>query len=230
MKKTYYNKTYFEERDHLDLHIAESIKILMEENELKKVLDVGCGTGRLVKFFNENGFEAHGCDIYQPALAKAKKMNKRDTIIKASATTLPFNDQTLDLITAISVVEHLKLSEVTQFLQEAYRTLVPHGYIFLITPNFASPLRYILGRQWFGYSDPTHITFFTPSSLSHLLKQHLFGNIKLRLKSAYNVPTDFYIPGLLKKLPMPLKNVLNYLMISSPLSTYRDSFWIAAQK
>lgn len=230
MKHAYYTSKYFEDRDNLDLHIAESIKIFMEDNQLKKVLDVGCGTGRLVKFFNDNGFSAIGCDVYHPALEKAKGINKRHTIIEASAVKLPFKNSSFDLISAISVVEHLTFKEIEKFLREAYRTLTPRGYIFLITPNFSSPLRYILGKQWFGYTDPTHVTFFNPPSLSQLLQQHGFGNIKLRLRSAYNVPTDLHVPGLLKKLPMPLKNFLNYLMISSPLSTFRDSFLIAAQK
>ncbi len=91
-------------------------------------------------------------------------------------------------------------------------------------------MRFILGKKWFGYSDPSHINFFTPKTLSNLLKQTGFSNIKLRLKTAYNVSSNLHLPEFLRKLPMPIKNFINYLMVSSLLSTWRDSFWIAAQK
>ncbi len=229
MKNKYYDKKYFEERNHLDLHLAESIKVLMEDYELKKILDVGCGTGKLVKFFNEQGFNATGCDNSKIAIKAAKKLDEESFVV-ASATKLPFKKGSFDLVISISTIEHLTINEAKLFLKEAFRVLKPHGFLFLVTPNFSSPMRYILQDKWFGYSDPTHVTFFTPSSLSQLLQQYGFGDSKLRLKSAYNVSTDLHVPSLLKKLPMPMKNLLNYLMISSPLSTWRDSFWIAAEK
>ena len=229
MKKIHYDRKYFEDRDRLDLHIVESIKILMQDNNLKRVLDVGCGTGKIVQFFNQQGFNAIGCDKSKIAIEVAKKVSKKSFIV-ASATKLPFKTGSFDLVISISTIEHLIQDDVRQFLQEACRVLKPHGFIFMITPNYASPLRYLLGKKWFGYSDPTHITFFTPKMLSTRLVQSGFKNIKLRLKTAYNVPSNLHLPGFLRQLPMPIKNALNYLMISSPLSTLRDSFWIAAQK
>lgn len=230
MSKNYYNLDYFQKRDHLDLHIAESIKILAKDYRLKTVLDVGCGTGRLVKFFNENGLKAYGCDSQDEALKIARKYNNRLVIKKASGTHLPFKNGTFDLITSISVIEHLGKSEVNKFISEAYRVLKNEGFLFIITPNFDSPLRLLQGRSWFGYSDPTHLTFFTPKKLKILLERYNFKNVRFRLKTAYNIPFDYYLPSFTRKLPMPFKNILNYLMISSPLSTFRDSFWTVAQK
>jgi len=225
-----YDPQYFHERDHLDLHIAESVKLLMRKHRLKSVLDVGCGTGRLVRFLNLSGFRAQGCDNQTAALKLARKINPPKNIVRASASRLPFIKSTFDLITSISVIEHLTPYQSQQFISASWRILKPRGYIFLITPNFVSPLRLILGKRWFGYSDPSHIQFFTPSSLANLLKLNGFGSVTCRLPTAYNVPFDWYLPVFFRKLPMPLKNLLNYLMISSPLSTWRDSFWILGQK
>jgi len=225
-----YNKAYFKKRDHLDLHIAQSLKLIVQENNLKRILDVGCGSGKLVRFFQKEGFNAYGCDNQKEAILLASKINKKGTITKASAANLPYKNNSFDLISAISTIEHLTQKETEKFLDEAYRILKIKGIIFLITPNFNSPLRYLTGSRWFGYSDPTHITFFTPRTLFDLLKRHKFINIKSRLKSAYNIPTNLHLPKQVHSVPMPLKNMLNYLMISSPLANYRDSFWILAQK
>lgn len=231
MKKTsHYDQQYFQARDYLGYHLAESIKILMEDNNLKTVLDVGCGTGRLVKFLNENGFEAYGCDKADQAVEQARRLNKKRAVIKASATSLPFENHSFDLVISISLIEHLNLNEAEKFLIEADRILKPNGFVFLITPNFSSPARYLLGKKWFAYFDPTHKNFFTPKNLSQLLKNKGFGNIKLRHKTAYNVLTDLHLPAFFRKFPKFTKNFLNWLMISSPLSTFRDSFWILGQK
>lgn len=221
--KTLYNSKYFEARDHLDLLIGQTIEKFMHQHGLKKILDVGCGTGKLVSYFQKQGFTAIGCDNAEEALKISKQ-------IRASATKLPFIQNSFDLVTAISLIEHLSQKDASKFITEAYRVLKPKGFIFLITPNFASPLRLLFGNKWFGYQDPTHITFFTPKSLSILLAQHRFSQIKLRFPVPKNVPFDWYLPAIARKLPMGMKNILTYLMISSPFATYRDSFWIAAQK
>jgi len=212
---TQYNERYFSERDRLDVNIAKSIKILMKDNHLKKVLDVGCGTGKLVKFLNENGFQAYGCDTAEIAVKTAQKNNKKNAILKASATKLPSKNNSFDLIASISTIEHLTQKEIVSFLKEAYRVLRPQGFLFIITPNFASPWRFIQGRKWFGYSDPTHINFFTPLSLAKLLKDYDFYNPKFWFKTNYK---NYW------------KNFVYYLLFSTPFCFIRNSFWIAAQK
>src|SRR4030042_4295271 len=221
-----YNKAYFKKRDHLDLHIAKSLLLVAKENNLKCILDVGCGTGKLVNYFQKEGFNAHGCDNHKVAILLASKINKKGAITKATAANLPYKNKSFELVSAISTIEHFTQTETEKFLDEAHRILKPKGFIFLITPNFNSPLRYLKGSRWFGYSDPTHITFFTPKTLSDLLKKHKFVNIKTRLRSAYNIPTNLHLPKQVHSLPMPLKNLLNNFMISSPLAVWRDSLWI----
>lgn len=229
-RKVNYNKNYFKARDHLDLLIAHSLEILSKENQIENILDVGCGTGRLVEFFRKKGFVALGCDIADEAVKMARKINGIKVIKKAQATHLPFNNGAFELVTAISVIEHLTLKKARIFLNEATRVLKPNGFIFIITPNFRSPFRYLLDKKWFAFSDPTHVNFYTPSTIKSLLEDSGFMAIRFRMKTAYNVPFDWYLPKPLRNFPMPLKNVLNYIMISSPLSTFRDSIWVAAHK
>ncbi len=230
MSNNNYNKKYFEDRDHLDFHLALSIKILAKNINCNKILDVGCGTGRLVKFLSQKGFDAQGCDAQAEAVKVARINNDSIVIRKASATSLPYKAESFDLITSISTIEHLTTRDAKKFIKEAKRVLKPNGYIFIITPNFSSPFRYLRGKNWFAYKDPTHINFFTPKSIKLLLTNCGYKQINFRHKSAYNVRFDWYLPSALRKLPMPIKNLLNYLMISSPFSTFRDSLWVSAQK
>src|SRR3989304_4817174 len=105
-KKSFaYTKNYFCGHDVLIPHLAQGIIKLMPKNKLKKVLDVGCGTGRLVKHLNKQSlrsspaergaglkqsFRAIGCDNSPNAVRIAQKLNNKLTIKLASATKLPF--------------------------------------------------------------------------------------------------------------------------------------------
>lgn len=230
MSKTNYSNKYFKDRDHLDLHLAQSIVTLLENNSLTKILDVGCGTGRLVRFLNQKGYKALGCEPAREAVKIAQKINGAKSVKKASATALPYKAESFDLITSISVIEHLTKKEAREFINEAKRVLKPHGFIFIITPNFSSPFRYILKKKWFAFSDPTHINYFTPKSIRLLLSSSGFSNISFRFKTTHNISFDLYLPKPLQNLPAPIKNNLYYLMFSSPLSTLRDSLWVSGQK
>lgn len=216
----YYNRRYFSTHDHLDPHISHALKLFCARNRLRSILDVGAGTGLLVDFLNQHRFQAIGIDKY----SKAKNIRP------GSATKLPFPKNNFDLVTAISVIEHLTPKESSQFLTEAHRVLKPGGFIFLITPNLASPFRLIKDKNWFAYTDPTHIQYFTPNTLSNLLVTHGFNYPSLRFAIDPSVKFTLHLPGFLRWLPGPLNYFLTYLLISSPLSTCRDSFWISAQK
>lgn len=224
-----YNKKYFEDRNYLDLRMAEAIKILMREYKFKTVLDVGCGTGLLVKFLNKNNFEATGCDNEKEALKAAYQINKVK-VVQGSATKLPFKKNYFDLVASISLIEHLTPQDVETFIKQARLVLKPRGYIFIVTPNFATPIRLIQGKKWFGYLDPTHINFYTPGSLAKVLKKHGFNNIQTSFKTIYDLPFDWDLPTFFRYLPKPIVYFLTYLLTSTAFSNIRNSFWMGARR
>lgn len=225
-----YNKKYFNNRDVIESHITSCIKLYLQNNKKKKVLDVGCGTGRLVSFLNNNGFQTQGCDLNNQALKMAKKINKKGSIKKSSATSLAYNDDSFDALIAVSLIEHLTAKEASLFLSEAARVLKSSGIIFLVTPNFSSPFRILQGKNWFGYSDPTHKTFYTPNSLSKLLKDFAFSDIRTAFNIPDNLIYNWQMPNTIGRLPPLFQSFLTYLLISTALSHLRNSFWIAAKK
>lgn len=217
-KDDYYTKEYFEKRDFFPHHFAETLNLELKSLPVKKVLDVGCGTGRLVKFLKDQGYEAIGCDSSDEAI-------KISGQIKAQATRLPFKNGSFDLVTAISLIEHLKPKEAERFIEEAKRVLRPRGYFFLITPNFLSPMRFLKGKSWFGYLDPTHVKFYSPVSLKKLLEKHRFSNFKFRFRVDPKTCADW---SFFASLIPPF--LVNCLLISTPLAYFRDSFWVSCQK
>ena len=65
-----------------------------------KVLDIGCGVGQVVRRLMESGYEAHGVEVSEPNIAKAKKVSKLCQLY--DGIRLPFKNNTFD--SALSLI------------------------------------------------------------------------------------------------------------------------------
>ncbi|PWU22743.1 hypothetical protein C5B42_05120 [Candidatus Cerribacteria bacterium 'Amazon FNV 2010 28 9'] len=111
------------------------------------------------------------------------KIDKREPKLQASAAELPFPDNSLDVVYAGELIEHLSPQLLFSFFQEAFRVLKPGGLFLLTTPNFASiPAQLEMAQGKFPRTvderrseEPSawaseHITMFTGNSLSEFLQ------------------------------------------------------------
>ncbi|MFC2149496.1 class I SAM-dependent methyltransferase [Candidatus Auribacterota bacterium] len=219
MNKEHYDEEYFADKDSLPQHILMTLEEIIESNKYANILEIGCGTGRLLKALMKNGRAVAGCDISLDAA-------KRAEAIVANAEMLPYKEGSFDLLIGISVIEHLREEDAKRFFDEAKRLLRKGGALFLVTPNFSSPMRTIKGDKWFGYSDPTHVKFYTPESLDYKLAENGFINIETTFKLKDYPDFDWGLPF---KVPRFLSRFFSWLLISTPLALFRDSFWIMAK-
>ena len=97
-----------------------------------RILDVGCGTGANLQMLGEHG-EAEGVDISNEALefCRARGLAK---VKQGAAESLPFENASFDLVTALDVVEHL--DDDVAGLKEMRRVLRPRGRALLFVPAF----------------------------------------------------------------------------------------------
>lgn len=97
-----------------------------------RALDVGCGVGQVVARLSESGFEAHGVDVSQPNIERAKKVCERCQLYDGKK--LPFPDNHFASAGALNVLEHV--DEPEAFIRELVRVVEPDGKIVLSSPNF----------------------------------------------------------------------------------------------
>jgi ubiquinone/menaquinone biosynthesis C-methylase UbiE len=106
------------------------------------ILEVACGRGGFVSELARAGARATGCDFSFAALRVAReKLLKADTergsgLIQGDAQSLPFADNSFDLIVSCETIEHLP--EAKQAVREMHRVTRPHGKLFLTTPNYSN--------------------------------------------------------------------------------------------
>jgi 2-polyprenyl-3-methyl-5-hydroxy-6-metoxy-1,4-benzoquinol methylase len=97
-----------------------------------RVLDVGCGAGQVVGRLTEAGYEAHGVDVSEPNIDKARRFSSRCQFY--DGRHLPFPDAHFASVGALNVVEHVE--EPEQFIPELVRVTEPGGRLVVSSPNF----------------------------------------------------------------------------------------------
>lgn len=105
-------------------------KIRDSRSEIR-ILDVGCGTGANLEMLSQFG-AAEGVDVSNEALEFCR--SKGLTVQKGLAETLPFEDESFDITTALDVIEHLDDDVVG--LKEMLRVTKKGGYSLIFVPAF----------------------------------------------------------------------------------------------
>lgn len=104
--------------------------MLVREGDLKgkRVLDVGCGTGRLAAEFHERGSRVWGIDPSPEMVAEAKKRGVNAKV--ARAEHLPFKEGWFERAVLWLTVH---LLDRPQALAEVRRVLAPEGLVLIAT-------------------------------------------------------------------------------------------------
>lgn len=94
------------------------------------VLDVGCGKGFLLKEIKTKlpGIKISGIDISQYAIDHSSPLIK-DELVAGSCTSLPFEDNSFDLVISINVLHNLGVKELVCSLSEIARVSKSSSYL-----------------------------------------------------------------------------------------------------
>lgn len=102
-----------------------------------RILDLGCGNGRLYKFLKEFNVHYIGLDQSSNLLEKARKNHPELNFELGNMTHLcKFENESLDTVLAIASFHHLPTKKLRKkCLSEIHRTLKKEGYLILTVWN-----------------------------------------------------------------------------------------------
>lgn len=117
--------------------------ILLELTELRgrRVADVGCGRGELVRFLRAHGAEPVGVECGEGQLNAARKADPdhAESYLYGVGQDLPLEDRSMDMVTFSFSLHHVPSAQMDQALAETYRVLVPGGEAFFMEPKAEGP-------------------------------------------------------------------------------------------
>ena len=108
-----------------------------------RVVDLGCGSGRLASALHRRGrFSYVGIDIIQALLDYARTKAPSYQFIRHRELSIPQKDASTDIVSAFSLYTHLLQAEIFIYLRETVRILKPGGKAVFSFLEFPDP------RHW----------------------------------------------------------------------------------
>lgn len=116
---------------------------LFKKRGVKKVLDLGCGSGRHTIYLSKHGFEVYGIDNAPEGIKITKDwLNKEKLEVNLKTGSvykkLSYRDNFFDAIISVQVIHHAKIKTIQKAIKEIERVLKPNGLIFVSVPKLFS--------------------------------------------------------------------------------------------
>lgn len=101
----------------------------------KAVLDIACGDGYGSAMLARHAAQVTGVDIDTPTVERARGKYVADNLrfLQGSATDIPLDDDSVDLVISFETIEHLM--EQDRMLYEIRRVLRPEGFLLISSPD-----------------------------------------------------------------------------------------------
>ncbi len=179
-----------------------------EENVLPsqlKILDIGCGSGRISKELIKKGYQVVGLDFAEEAVKKAQAQGVNAKRVNLDEG-IPENSETFDIVWAGDIVEHV--FDPIGLLKESARVLKSSGIMLITIPSdvgLVSRIKMLFGishqeQMYMTSGFYKHHTFFTPRLIRFMLKKaglhiNTFKRILILGRNRYDIqflPSAFF--------------------------------------
>ncbi|MEM7314169.1 MAG: methyltransferase domain-containing protein [Planctomycetota bacterium] len=131
------------------------------------MLDIGCSIGATVAAAKRRGWDAHGVDISRTAVEFCRREGL--DCRQYDGQTLPYEDQTFDVITSWHVIEHV--TSVSDTLNDWFRVLKPGGVMILETPDANCWKARVMGARYRKFWPAEHLYTFKPNNLAPFVER-----------------------------------------------------------
>jgi len=174
-----------------------------------KILDLGCGNGRLIELLKDRKIDYTGIDNSKELIGLAKGKYPNQKFLIGNALNLPFKNNSFDVIYSIAVFHHIPSKKLRlKFLKEARRVLKKDGKIVLTVWNLwqrkylSSIVKYSLlkltGKSKLDFGD-----LYIPWQNKYQRYHHAFTKrelVKLFKKAGFNIEKRKYLKRNKKKV------------------------------
>ena len=150
------------------------------------ILDVGCGSGRILSLARQVGWQATGVEFDPGAVAAARENGLN--VIEGDYRTLATFSQRYDLVICSHVIEHV--DNPLLLLELLAGAVSDNGVLALSFPNAQSHLRKRYHGYWRGYEAPRHLSIPAASWVDDWLRDRFVNVVRAQQKFDTRAESD----------------------------------------
>jgi len=181
---------YLNEEKVLTKSFKRDLKLVSKFCPSGRMLEIGCAYGFFLNLAKDQ-YDAQGIDIGKEACAYAKEQLKLD-VICGDFLEHEFKENYYDIIVMWATIEHLE--DPRLYIKKISRLLKPGGVFICTAPDIGSVVAKIRKKRWRQINLPTHLNYFTKSTLEKLLGNYGLKMIKTRWLGEYRtIDNTLYI-------------------------------------
>lgn len=147
--------------------LKHKIGLIEQFSQVRKILDIGAGTGDFLNVAKSKGWEVSGLE---PNAAARKNAEKKGIHLFESSTE--FEDSKFDVISMWHVLEHVPNTEIQ--IKWLFDHLVENGTAVIAVPNFNSYDAKHYKEFWAAWDVPRHLHHFSAKSIKMLFEKEGF--------------------------------------------------------
>lgn len=151
--------------------IRQKFNLVRHNTKGVRLLDIGCGTGELLKYCKRRGYVVQGMEPNELPRQYAIEHNGID--VKSSLSELSCGGEGYDCIMLWHVLEHIHLLNET--FDNIKNLLDKDGRLVIAVPNHESFDAKYYNSYWAGYDVPRHLYHFTRDTITRLADKHGFA-------------------------------------------------------
>jgi SAM-dependent methyltransferase len=172
--RTYYGSYFGGERHKLGQTVnarvnAAAVQMLVPQERFRRILDIGCGYGFLMRELRDRlqPAEVWGIEPSAEESSYARDALGFNVITDTFSAGSALPTRYFDLIVCCEVIEHT-LNPV-EFVHALSLHLAPGGHLLIVTDNFRSRVARLRGAEFPKWIPHTHISHFDPGTLTRCI-------------------------------------------------------------
>lgn len=157
--KNIYNKiTYFESEQNKIIQLVQQFA-----TKETKIVDMGCGYGRLLSPLQDLGYTVKGVEINQ-AIVEA---NQQKGLNCVNSAEFEADESPVQMMILSHIIEHFTPADLFAFLNQCLSKLAPNGFLIIATPLYSH----------YFYDDFDHVKPYHPAGI-----QMVFGGSEAQVQ------------------------------------------------
>ena len=167
--------------DYFLKHLLRIEKRVGSSTENRRLMEIGCGSGVLLKTAISRGWQADALELSPELASLAGQLNPSSKITVADILDHTDGNSNYDAVMALDVVEHVLDPEL--MLKNCQAMLKPGGLLLIQTPNTLGLRSRTQKARWDMLDCSQHINLFSARGLEGLLEKTGFEVVMLRTVS-----------------------------------------------